>query len=229
MIQTVVNQVIPRIEEALPHLDGEDTQVVVEIRNFYCGLHNLVHMAEVMSSAANDAEIAEFDGNPPKSPDSFPKSAKEASAVPLVRKACKVFAAGGDAKSGCHGKAAIFLAPVLKEFGVKSIPLTQFHGHRFNILAFNSEYVYCLWEPMAEFLRLNHENGLTASLLFDLNVKFNRRVTRAFAIMSKLYASPLARMLEDKEVDVVRMGRAYAELVSALESASETPQELLEG
>ena len=57
MIQTVVNQVIPRIEEAAPHLDGEDTKVVVEIRNFYCGLHNLVHMAEVMSSAANDVEI----------------------------------------------------------------------------------------------------------------------------------------------------------------------------
>ena len=47
MIQTVVNQVIPKIEEALPHLGGQDTQVVVEIRNFYCGLHNLVHMAEV--------------------------------------------------------------------------------------------------------------------------------------------------------------------------------------
>ena len=146
MIEVLVNRVIPKAEAAAPHLQPKDTEVIIKLKNFYCGLHNLVHMAEVMASAANEAEIAEFNGKPPAHPSSFKKSANEATGVSLVRKCCKAFAAGADEKSGCHGEAAIFLQPTLQRFGEKTIPLTPFRGHRFNILMFNSEYVYCLWD-----------------------------------------------------------------------------------
>ena len=43
---------------------------------------------------------------------------------------------GADEKNGAHGKASLFLKPIVKErFGFKSVPITPFRGHRFNILA----------------------------------------------------------------------------------------------
>ena len=84
-------------------------------------------------------------------------------------------------------------------------------------------------DHLVQFLELNHENGLTASLLFEMKVSFYKIETRPFAIISKLYANPLARMLVDKIVDIVQLGRAYASLVAALEAAAENPQALLEG
>ena len=114
-IEDLVNEVIPRLEAAAPHLDEDDARAVIKLRNFYCGIHHVVHFADVMSSAANEAEVAEFDGNPPAHPSSFKKNPKEASGVALIRKACKAFAAGGCEKSGCFGKADLFLKPILKE------------------------------------------------------------------------------------------------------------------
>ena len=121
-----MNEVIPQLEAALPHLEPEDAKVVIVVRNYYC-----VHFADVMSKGANEAELAEFDGNPPSHPSSFAKNPKEASGVALIRKACKAFAAGGCEKYGCYGKAKLFLEPILKEkFDTNTIPITPFRGHR---------------------------------------------------------------------------------------------------
>ena len=104
---------------------------MVKIWNFYCTLHHLVHFADVMASAAYEAEMAEFDGEPPRHPSSFIKG-KEASAVAMVYRACKMFAPGAGEKNGAHGKASLFLKPIVKEcFGLNSVPITPFRGHRF--------------------------------------------------------------------------------------------------
>ena len=227
-IEDLLNEVIPRMERAAPNLEDEDTAILVKLKNFYCGIHNLVHFAEVMSSAAKEAELAEFDGAPPRHPSSF--TTTEASGVALVRKVCKVAAPGADNKNGCHGKIALFLKTTLKEkFNVNTLPFTPFRGHRFNILCFNSEFVFCLRNELVEFLSLNHDNGLTASLLHDLKILFFIAVVRVFAILSKLFTSPLWRMIEDKEIDIVAMGQAYTKMVIALEEAGAHPEVLLEG
>ena len=70
--------------------------------NFFCGLHALVHLAEVASSAAREAENGFFGEQLPIMDGSFLK-AKEPGATRLIRTACKVAAQGGDEKSGCHG------------------------------------------------------------------------------------------------------------------------------
>ena len=126
-IEELVNEVIPQLEAALPHLEPEDAEVVIVVRNYYCGIHYVVHFADVMSKGANEAELAEFDGNPPSHPSSFAKNPKEASGVALIRKACKAFAAGGCEKYGCYGKAKLFLEPILKEkFDTNTILITPF-------------------------------------------------------------------------------------------------------
>ena len=103
-------------------------------------------------------------------------------------------------------KADLFLKPILRQkFNVNSIPITQFRGHRFNIMPVNAKYVYCLQPHLVEFLSLNNNYGLTASLLFDLQQPFNMAVLKTFSIMELLFTSPLWRMIEDKEVDVVEM------------------------
>ena len=142
-IEDLVNDVIPQFEAALPHLEPADIPPLIDLKNHYCGIHYLVHMAEVMSSAANEAEMAEFDGEPPAHKSSFKKNPNESTTVAMIRKACKAFAAGGCEKSGCFGKADLFLKPILKsKFGVNSMPITQFRGHRFNVMPINAKYIY---------------------------------------------------------------------------------------
>ena len=65
--------------------------------------------------------------------------------------------------------------------------------------------VYCLRNELVEFLSFNHENGLTASLLHDLNVAYFNSMNKAYAIMAELYAIPLQRMTEDKAVGITEM------------------------
>ena len=209
----------------MPHLEPEDAKVVIVVRNYYC-----VHFADVMSKGANEAELAEFDGNPPSHPSSFAKNPKEASGVALIRKACKAFAAGGCEKYGCYGKAKLFLEPILKEkFDTNTIPITPFRGHRFNIMPHNAVYVHCLHPYLVEFLSLNHENGLTDSLLGDLKQPFFMAEVKTFAIFCLLYTMPLWRMIEDRQVDIVKLGKAYVDMVAGLEDASKKPEVLLEG
>ena len=226
----LANEVIPQLEAASADLEPEDQIVLIRLKNFYCSLHHLVHFADVMAAAAYEAEMAEFDGSPPAHPSSFKKNGKEASAMAMVRKASKVFEAGADEKSGAHGKASLFLKPILKaKIGVNSVPIQPFRGHCFNILAHNAKMVYCLRNELVEFLSFNHENGLTASLLHDLNVAYFNSMNKAYAIMAELYAIPLQRMTEDKADGITEMAKAFADMVSWLEEASVKPQVLLEG
>ena len=100
-IEDWINDVVSQIEAAAPHLEEADREVLVKLQNHYCGIHHLVHFADVMSTAANEAEMAEFDGEPPAHALSFKKNANESKTVAMIKKACKAFAPGGDDKSGC--------------------------------------------------------------------------------------------------------------------------------
>ena len=93
----------------------------------------------------------------------------------------------------------------------------------------NAVYIYALYPHLIEFLRLNHENGLTESLFFDLNQPFFKAEVKVFAIFCLLYTRPLWRMIEDREVDIVKMGEAYVSMIAGLEDASTRPEVLLEG
>jgi hypothetical protein len=111
----------------------------------------------------------------------------------------------------------------------QSLPLTPYRGSRFNILFHNSSVLYCLHTYLIEFLETNHDNGLTASVYHDLKQSFYMAQVRGFAILSKLYMKPLWAMLEDKDVDMVKLGKFYVSMISSLESAALNPEILLQG
>jgi hypothetical protein len=146
-----------------------------------------------------------------------------------VRTACKAFARGADEKNGCYGKLSAFIQPILHDkFGARSLPLTPYRGSRFNILFHNASVLYCLHPYLIEFLESNHDNGLTASVLHDLKQPFYMAEVRAFGILSKLFMKPMWAMLEDKDVDILQMGRYYAAMVACLVAASSNPELLLQ-
>jgi hypothetical protein len=157
------------------------------------------------------------------------RAAGESGATRTVRPACKAFARGSDEKNGCYGKLFSFIKPIVKEsFNAYSLPLTPYYGSRFNVLFHNSTVVYCLHPYLVEFLETNHGNGLTASVLHDLKQPFYVSQVRGFAILSHLYMAPLWRMLKDKTVYIMQMGKYYASLVSSVEAAARDPQLLLQ-
>ena len=41
-------------------LEPDNKKMEIKLRNSYCRIHPVVHFADVMSSAANEAEIAEL-------------------------------------------------------------------------------------------------------------------------------------------------------------------------
>ena len=41
-------------------LEPDNKKIEIKLRNFYCRIHPVVHIADVMSSAANEAEITEL-------------------------------------------------------------------------------------------------------------------------------------------------------------------------
>ena len=52
------------IEEKSPEgsikFEPKSKRIEIKLHNFYCGIHHVVHFADVMSSAANEAKIAEL-------------------------------------------------------------------------------------------------------------------------------------------------------------------------
>ena len=111
--------------------------------NFFCGLHALVHLAEVASSAAVEAENGFLGEQLPIMDGSFLKT-KEPGATRPIRTACKVAAQGGDGKSGCHGTFLEYTRPKLRDDGFHSLPSEPFRGSRFNILFQNAASVFFL-------------------------------------------------------------------------------------
>ena len=122
--------------------------------NFFCGLHALVHMAEVASSAAVEADNGFLGEQLPIMNGSLLK-AKEPGATRLIRTACKAAAQGGDEKSGCHGTFLEYMRPKLRDNGFHSLPLEPF-----NILFQNAASVFFLHDDLTIFLRANAMNRL---------------------------------------------------------------------
>ena len=215
---------------ATNQLEDADQRVVAKLLRLYCGLHTLVHAAQRVVSATSSSENGHFEGQPPVYNPSF-RRANQSGALQLIEEVCKGFARGADEKSGVYSKFISFIAQTLREeFESQSLPLTPFHGSRFSIMFHNGSVTYCLRNSFNTFFN-DHppQNGLTKSIQHNLSVPFYVGEVRAIAILSKLYMKPLWAMLEDKDVDLVKMGEFYQSMISSLEAAAQNPELLLNG
>ena len=210
-------------------LDEADAEIVIQLLNLYCGLHTLVHAAETVVSATLSAESGHFDGNPPIHNPAFLR-AKQSGVARLIETTCKAFARGADEKNGVYSKFIAYIRPVLMEkFESRSLPLTPFHGSRFNILFHNGSVIYALRSYLIEFLKTNAQNGLTKSSAHDLGIPFYIGELGAIAKLSKKYTKPYFAVLEDKALGFNEMAGYFRTMVAALEEAATKPEVLLDG
>ena len=221
--------VLPYTIQNYDHLDEESKKSVGTLMNFFCGMHSLVHIAEVSATSLLKVETELFEPqNPPISDPAFLK-ANESGCTRLIRTACKAFARGADEKSGCHLPFLIFAGQFLKEKNMKTLKLTPFRGNRFNILFFNAGQVFFLRETMTDFLKGHELNRLTRSVLHDLETPIYVAGCKALGLISKLVTTPLWDLLEDKTIHVLEMCRYYLMLKNGLMDAAKNLGEFLTG
>jgi hypothetical protein len=114
LVQDLINEVLPVFRRVGDQLEAEDACLVIRLKNWFCGLHQLVHMAEIVSAVSLTAEKGHFQGLGPIHNPSF-RGSGESGAARTVRTACKAFARGADEKNGCFGKLSTFINPILEE------------------------------------------------------------------------------------------------------------------
>ena len=113
--------VLPDIVENYDNLNDKSKQAVSSM-NIFCGLHTLVHMADVSQKAILETEKAHFYGNIPIDNPSFAKQGQTGT-VRLIFTACKTFAWRRDQKNGCHQAFKTFISDFLKEQNMLGLPL----------------------------------------------------------------------------------------------------------
>ena len=228
LLQEAKKELLPIVREGFSEMSAEDQNVAGRIFVFACGLHGLVHIAECCSSALREAEKGLFSGNTPAADPSMCQ-VNEPGTVRLVRTACKSFARGADAKSGCHLMFNAYVKPFLRDKNLFSIPLTPFRGNRFNILFTNAGHVYFLAKQMTEYLSTNATNRLLKSVLHDLKCPELLAGCKALGLISKFITTPLWRVIEDKSLHILDMSSKYQQLVDCLQKASAAPADFMNG
>ena len=151
LIEETRKEVLPLVHEQFRDMSPDDITAVGKLLVFSCGLHGLVHMAETAGKSLLEAEKGLFGGSIPSAAPQM-RSPSESGTVRLVRTACKAFARGGDARSGCHLQFMAHVQPFLNAHKMTTLPLTPFRGNRFNILFANAGHLFFLLQEMVAFL-----------------------------------------------------------------------------
>ncbi|WAR12743.1 SPIN3-like protein [Mya arenaria] len=218
LLEELRSEVLPELVENWNELSPAEQTSVSTLLNFFCGLHSLVHFAETCNASLIELKNANFNNEAPIFDKSFFKKS-ESGAARLIRTACKALARGADEKSGKFNDFNLYMKQVLKENDMKSIPLEEFHGNRFNILFESATGVFFMKDKIQEFLNGNQTNKLLKAVLHDIKVPWYLSEVKALGLISKLITVPLWCLLEDKTVHILDMNKHYLELVNFFDEA----------
>ena len=140
---------------------------VTKLYNFFCGLHLLVNIAEVMNAVFKEWEKTKEIANKPN--ENY--SSNDSSTIMFVRESCKAFVTGGDNKNG----AALEFITYLRRNEIYSCPIKPFRGNRFNIIFHNASSIYYLHNHRAvyTFLKISVILMNFVSTLSNLSVISN--------------------------------------------------------
>ena len=225
LLESYREEILPEIVNDWDQLQEEDRRVLGRLNNFFCGLHSLVHIAEVADKAIIEVESRNFDGKVPAYSSTFTKKT-ESGTTRLIRTACKAFSYQGDAKSGCHGPFMSYIKEFLKENNFKSLPLTPFKGSRFNILFHNAGVLYLFRNKMTDFLR---DHGSNQWVFHDLKIPFFIAGCKALGLVCKLITSPLWNLIERKDIHIMDMNQYYLQLTNFLADAANNIDDFMTG
>lgn len=217
LLEAYREEILPAMTEGWSDLDEELQGKLTRLNNFFCGLHGMVHMAEVVNTTAKEVEALHFEGHE-KIPikDTRFKKMSESGTCRTIRTACNAFAYGGDAKTSCHGRFMSMIGDELKKYGYRSLPLTPYRGNRFNILFHNACVVFLFQKHMIKFLE---KDGGVPWVLHDLNITFFLSGCKALGLICKLITSPLWNLIEDPTIHILDMNDRYLQLVNFLADA----------
>ena len=223
------NELLPQVIENFEQMEENEKAAVSKMNNFFCGLHTLVHMADVSSKSLLEVEKGHFNEQVPIHNPSF-KKAGQSGTVRLVLTACKAFAKRGDQKNGCHSNFVTFISQFLKDNEMHGLPLQPLKGNRFNILFTNAGQVYFLRTQMKGYLESAPAlNGLLQSVMFDLNKPFFVAGCKALGLISKFITTPLWNTIENKDISISMMNARYVKLLTYLEDSTQNIENFMQG
>ena len=190
LIEETRREILPLVREGFAQMLPDDITAAGKLLVFSCGLHGLVHMAETAGKSLLEAEKGLCGGSIPSAAPHICKPL-ESGTVRLVRTACKAFAHGGDAKSGCHLQCMAHIMPFLQSHNMSTLPLSPFHGNRFNILFSNAGHLFFLLEEMVASFGISDSNLLLKCVLHDLKTPVFQAGLKALGLISKYVTTPL--------------------------------------
>ena len=133
-------------------LSQTEQEKVVDVNQFFCGLHYLVGLANQAEACLKIWESIIHKDRKVGSIAHGGYSNGDSGVTRLIRTVCKSFQEGGCEKSG---KIVCFDTYLKDEFGVTSLPQLPYLGNGFNILFANAAGVYFLYGQLIDFFPKN--------------------------------------------------------------------------
>ena len=147
-------QIVPLAlkDQGWENLSQEQQKKILNVNEFYCGLHFLVGMADQAEACLKVWEGILFkdDNNIVGSLKHGGDSNGESGTTRLIRTVCKAVQQRGCEKSG---RMVSFETFMKEEFGMAELPLFPFLGNRFNILFLNGAGTFYLYEKLVDFFK----------------------------------------------------------------------------
>ena len=97
LLEEYRNEILPTVYANYETMNVESQQAISRMNNFFCGLHTLVHMADVSQKSLYEVEKNFFDNEIPIHNSQFTKHGQSGT-VRTIFTACKAFARRGDKK-----------------------------------------------------------------------------------------------------------------------------------
>jgi len=198
-------------------VDENTKKSIVEIHDFYCGLHLLTNFADyVNKSLKKFEEICTNENVGMKKLSQFQSwgTRAESASQRLIRSACNLLQVGG---SETAGRPQQFNA-YLQDKGVKHY-FVPFRGNRFNILFQNARATYGHLKHINEFLDMHGlDNNLLISVKADIESTIALAGVRALGLIDVHITRPLWKILDNPEISVTDMSLYYKKLHDTIEN-----------
>ena len=129
----------------------------------------------------------------------------------LIRTACKALSKHGNEQCGVYQAFTSYLSSK----GIKRNPLATFKGNRFNILFYDAEALYYIYDQVKAFFGdvWQTPNQLLRAVNEDIQVPEYAAGCKALGLVNKIITGPLWRVLES-DISILEMNSYYQVLVT---------------
>ena len=181
---------LPQVVSNWDSMSEDKQQSMLQMYNFFCGMHLVVNMAETVSESLKLFEKAHMEDTQ--------MSDSESGTIRLMRTVCKAFERRGNEKSGYP----LQFNTYLNKHGIEHNPLIHFHGNRFSVIFAN--FLTNVWGT---------PNRLLKSVLEDVSNEVHVAGCKALGLISKHITGPLWRILESN-LHILDLPQYYQRLLT---------------